>query len=585
MSSKLLSGRRRRGWHAWPAADPRTVEAVARRSIRATAHCDPGLFWLRAALTDFGAVLATYGAALGLEHAAQQHVDLVIFAVVLATTLGRTQRGADWTDRLIALVLLAAAAAAASDVGSLLMRHSAIGDVVFTSAVAATIWIRRFGRRFSRAGTVLVIPFVAVLVKPDQNVPPYGADHDGWAALVAVFAVCLVTLFQQMAARAGFSPGDSRRPSTAPQQQATQPEEQQTRPAGRRRIAHSDRMSAQMGTALALAFVAGHLWYPNHWPWVVLTAFIVCSGARGRGDVVFKGVQRAFGAAVGTVVGTWIAGSFPTNDVRSVVIIFAVLGVAIWLREISYVYWAGCVTALLSLLYGYFGESAPSLLRTRLEEIAIGAVIGIAAAWLVLPVRTGDVLRRRVAESLAALNGILAADHENDLATRQVLFEESVYQLELIERPLAAQRVLARVNIFANGHTHRADAIDAVRRLVSPVRDLIAVTRADPDLTAEPNLTQLRSALAANVGAIRLAIGGLPGWPYRHLPPPGRRSGGKYQAAAGQLALARAAGAMRSIDGALADLGAIYPSVPPAEGPESSSVPDTASLWPVTWTR
>jgi hypothetical protein len=568
MSNKLPSRRSRR--HAWPAADPRTIGAVARRLIRTATHCDPGLLWLRVALTAFGAVLATYGAALGLEHAAHQHVDLVIFGVVLATTLGRTQRGADWTDRLIALVLLAAAAAAASEVSSLLIRHSAIGDVVFTSAVAATIWIRRFGRRFSRAGTVLVIPFVAVLVQPAQNVPPFGADHDGWSALVAVFTVCLVTLFQQTAARAGFSPGDRRRPSAAPQQQQPTQPEQQARPASRRRIAHSDRMSAQMGAALALAFVAGHLWYTDHWPWVVLTAFIVCSGARGRGDVVFKGVQRALGAAAGTVVGTWIAGSFPTNDVRSVVIIFAVLGVAIWLREISYVYWAGCVTAMLSLLYGYFGESAPSLLRTRLAEIAIGAVIAIAASWLVLPVRSGDVLRRRVADSLAALSGILAVDHENDLAARQVSFEESVYQLDLIERPLAAQRVLARVHILANGHTHRADAIDAVRRLVPPVRDLIAVTRADPDLTAEPNLTQLRSAVAANVGAVRLAIGRLPGWPYQHLPPPGKRSGGEYQTAAGQLALARAAGAMRSIDGAVSDLGAIYPSLPPAEGPESS---------------
>jgi hypothetical protein len=546
--------------------------------IRAAAHCDPGLLELRAALTAFGAVLATYGASLGLEHAAHQHVDLVITAVAFATTLGRTQRGADWTDRLIALVLLAASAAAASEVGSLLSRHSAIGDVVFTSAVVATIWIRRFGRRSSRAGTVLVIPLVAVLVTNSQGVQRYGADHDGWSALVAVFAVCLMTLFQQTAARTGFSPGDRRRPSVAPQQQATQPQ-QQARSADRRWIAHSDRMSAQMGTALALAFVAGHLWFTDHWPWVVLTAFIVCSGARGRGDVVFKGVQRGFGAAAGTVVATWIAGSFPTNDVRSVVIIFAVLGIAIWLREISYIYWAGCVTAVLSLLYGYFGESSPdSLLRTRLEEIAVGGLLAVVAAWLVLPVRTKDVLRRRVADSLAALSGILAVDHENDLAAGQARFEESVYQLELIARPLMAQRLLARVRIPVDGGTRRADAVDAVRRLVPPVCDLIAVTRADPDLTVEPNLTQLRSAVAANVVAVRLAIGGRPGGPYRHPPPPGRRSDGKYQAVAGQLALARAAGAMRSIDDALADLGAIYPSIPPAEAaepsPASSPVPD-----------
>lgn len=544
------------------------VRDSVRRAVHAAIHFDPGLVELRAALTALGAVLATYGASLLLEHAAHQHVNLVVTAVVLSATLARTQRGADWVDQLIALAVLALAAAAASEVGSLLIRHSAIGDVVFTGTVAATIWIRRFGRRASRAGTVAVIPFVALLITHAQGVPPYGADHDGWSALVGVFATCLVTLFVWAAAEAGFSPADRRRPNAPLPEKASQPE-QQARPGGRR-ITASTRMAAQMGAALALAFVAGHLWFTDHWPWVVLTAFIVCSGARGRGDVLYKGVQRALGAAIGTIVATTIAGSFPANDVRSIVIIFAVLGIAIWLRQASYTYWAGCVTAMLSLLYGYFGESAPSLLRTRLEEIAIGAVIGIAASWLVLPVRTDDVLRRRVADALAALSGILTVGPEDDLSARQLRFEENVRQLELIAKPLVAQGVLARAHIPAVGNRRRANAVDAVRSLVPSVRNLVAVTRAEPGLTAEPNLIRLRSAVTANAGAIRRAIGRRPGTPYRHLPPPRRRAPGEQQAAAGP-ALARAAVAMRAIDGALAGLDEIYPSPPPAEIPESAA--------------
>lgn len=542
------------------------IHRPARRAGHAATHFDPGLLELRAALTALGAVLATYGASLLLEHAAHQHVDLVVTAVVLAATLARTQRDADRADRLIGLVLLAGSAAAASEVGSLLIRHAAIGDAVFTCAVAATIWIRRFGRRVSRAGTVAIIPFVGLLITHAQGVPPYGADHDGWSALVGVFAACLVALFQWGAASAGLSPADRRRPAVAPSGEASRPQ-QPAQPAGRRRIAASTRMAAQMGAALALAFVAGHLWFSAHWPWGVLTAFIVCSGARGRGDVLYKGILRAFGAAIGTVVATWIAGSFPANDVRSVVIIFAVLGIAIWLRQASYAYWAGCVTAVLSLLYGYFGESAPSLLRTRLAEIAVGALLGIAASWLILPVRTGDVLRRRVADSLAALSNILTVDSHDDLPARQLRFEESVYQLELIAKPLAAQRLLACARTPADGGGRRADAIDAVRRLVPSVRDLIAVTHAEPDLTAEPDLARLRSAVAVNVGAIRRAIGGRPGTPYRRLPPP-RRPAGKQRATAGRLA--RAAAAMRAIDGALAELDGIYPSPAPAETPEPS---------------
>jgi hypothetical protein len=531
------------------------VRVSARRAAHAALHFDPGLGELRAAVTALCAVLATYGAALLVEHAAHQHVDLVITAVVLAATVPRTQRGADRTDRLIALGLLTVSAAAASETGSLLIRHATVGDVVFTCAVAATIWMRRFGRRTSRAGTVLVIPFVALLVTHAQGVLPYGADHDGWSALVAVVAAGLVTLFQATAARAGLSPADRRRPHAPPPQES---QAQQQAPSAGHKVAASTRMAAQMSAGLAAAFVAGHLWFSDHWPWVVLTAFIVCSGARDRGDVLYKGIQRALGAAAGTVAGIWIAGSFAANDVRSVVIIFGLLGVAIWLRQVSYAYWAGCVTAMLSLLYGYFGQSAPALLRTRLGEIAVGAVLGIAASWLVLPVRTGDVLRRRLADSLTALSNILADDPEHDLPTRQLRFEDSVGQLELIAKPLAAQRVLA-ARLPVGNDSRRADAIDAVRRLVRPVRDLIAVTQAEPRWRAEPGLARLRSAVAANAGAVRRAIGRRPGAPYRPLPPPGNQPPAEQNATAGQSVLTRAAAAIRAIDDALADLNGIYP--------------------------
>lgn len=65
------------------------------------------------------------------------------------------------------------------------------------------------------------------------------------------------------------------------------------------------------------------------------------------------------------------------------VVIFLMPAVATWLRELSHAYWAGCVTAVLSLLYDRFGQSADGLLHTRLAGIAVGALLGLAASWLV----------------------------------------------------------------------------------------------------------------------------------------------------------------------------------------------------------
>jgi uncharacterized membrane protein YccC len=47
-------------------------------------------------------------------------------------------------------------------------------------------------------------------------------------------------------------------------------------------------MAIQLAVALTAAFLLGWLLFPEHAMWVVLTAFLVCSGNRGRGDVVHK---------------------------------------------------------------------------------------------------------------------------------------------------------------------------------------------------------------------------------------------------------------------------------------------------------
>ncbi len=75
-------------------------------------------------------------------------------------------------------------------------------------------------------------------------------------------------------------------------------------------------------------------------------------------------------------------------------LIFVLLAFGVWLRSVSYAYWTACLTGVLALLYGYYGQAGAGLLRERLAAVALGAAIGLAAAWFVLPVRTGDVLRR-----------------------------------------------------------------------------------------------------------------------------------------------------------------------------------------------
>ena len=86
--------------------------------------------------------------------------------------------------------------------------------------------------------------------------------------------------------------------------------------------------------------------------------------------------------------------------------ILTAIFLGLWLRPLSYAWWALFVTLALALLQGFAGAPAP-MLWPRLEEIVIGAIIAVAAAWLVLPVRSADALRPRIADALAALSEAL----------------------------------------------------------------------------------------------------------------------------------------------------------------------------------
>jgi uncharacterized membrane protein YccC len=205
-------------------------------------------------------------------------------------------------------------------------------------------------------------------------------------------------------------------------------------------------MALQLALAVAAAVAFGQWTDPDHLVWPVLTVLVVHSANRGRGDVLWKGVERTAGALAGTLVATLVAGALPAHDSRAIVLVFVVLAAAAGLGEISYAYRAAATTAALALLYGYFGQTGAGLLAHRLLGVTAGAFVGIAAAWFVLPARTGDITRVRVAALLAAagdLAGSLAAGHRDQAA---------LARLRAADRDLAALTpTLRAAGRFARG--------------------------------------------------------------------------------------------------------------------------------------
>lgn len=358
-------------------------DAVARASTLASAG--------REAIVTMLAMLATLGCTLAMA----AEPGLAVLAVVLCLSFSRSHLDRDLRGRLEAAVALPIVGLLATAVGLLLLRAPWLGAAVFVAGMFLSIWLRRFGAAARRAGSLLALPLVVILTTP--HVP---ARHLGplmavlMPIIVALLALGWVALFHALGRGLHLLPSArTARPHVfvAPGRQSA------LRPVA------STRMALQMAVALVLSFVIGYVFFAERWAWIVLTAFIVNSGNRGRLDVAYKSVLRVLGAAAGTLLALSFTVHLGSHDRVTVALILGAVFIGIWLRPLGYAWWALFVTLALALLQGFEGSSSAQMLWPRLEEIVIGAVLGVTSAWLVYPVRSRAVLRRRLADVLAIL--------------------------------------------------------------------------------------------------------------------------------------------------------------------------------------
>lgn len=436
---------------------PMTTAATTLSRVR------PSLPSWRPAVLTMVAALGSWLCSWLLASAAGLSSDVIVLGTVLPVSLSRVvtrQAATSPAERVARLISVPVVALAASEVGVLLLHHRWLGGAVFVLVLAAAVFVRRYGPLLSALGTLVSLPFIVLLVAPVGIAP--GHQHTLWPALVGLIALVWVAGTYEVGWLTGFVP----RPPRAPEDAGRTP----ARPArGRmaRALPASTRMAVQLAVGLGAAYVLGTWWFPAHWPWMLLSCYVVCSGNRGRGDVVHKGVLRLTGALTGTVGATLIAGVFATGDRWAIAILFVVLALAVWLRQASYAFWAGGVTAMLALLHGYYGEHGAEVLGERLIAVTLGAAIGVGVSWFLLPVRSQDAFRRRWADALAALAELLTAlrTDPGQVAPARHRFAYAVSQVEVLE---PAWRLHARVLGGHEGHP-----AELCRRLVA-CRDAFA---------------------------------------------------------------------------------------------------------------
>ena len=166
-------------------------------------------------------------------------------------------------------------------------------------------------------------------------------------------------------------------------------DEQQSRPG----MLPTTRQAIQVAVAAALAIVVGETVSPSHWYWAVIAAFVIFAGTNSWAETLDKGWQRLLGTVLGVPSGVLVATLVSGNTAASLVMIFVCLFCAFYFMKVTYSLMTFWISTMLALMYGLLGEFTYSLLLLRIEETAVGAVIGIAAAVLVLPINTRAKIR------------------------------------------------------------------------------------------------------------------------------------------------------------------------------------------------
>lgn len=304
-------------------------------------------------------------------------------------------------------------------------------------------------------------------------------------------------------------PASDGAPTDAPGEPADEAPSQGLRPTTRQAI--------QVAVAASLAIIAGELVSPARWYWAVIAAFVIFAGTNSWGETLTKGWQRLLGTLLGVPCGVLVATLLAGDKTAALAGIFVCLFCAFYFMTVTYSLMTFWITTMLALLYGLLGQFSFGVLMLRIEETALGAVIGATVAVVVLPTHTREAIRddtRTFLASLSALvevsTGTMLGDDASGSPSEQARqLDRDLQQFRVTAKPLlagvaglAGRRSIRRaLRIFAACDRYGRSLARSSERYQDPLG-------AQP-LTFE--LAQAFSAAAAqtrrNIDALAAAIG------------------------------------------------------------------------------
>jgi uncharacterized membrane protein YccC len=278
------------------------------------------------------------------------------------------------------------------------------------------------------------------------------------------------------------------------------------------------RQAIQVSVAASLAIVVGELVSPARWYWAVIAAFVIFAGTNSWGETLTKGWQRLLGTLLGVPCGVLVATLLTGHKTAALAGIFVCLFCAFYFMTITYSLMTFWITTMLALLYGLLGQFSFGVLMLRIEETAIGAVIGATVAVVVLPTNTRTAIRidtRAFLTSLSALIEVSAATMFGEAGSASSSEQARAVGRDLQQFRVTAKPLLAGVAGLAGRRSIRRalrifTACDRYGRSLARSAEQYRDPVGSPSLASE--LAQAFSAAAdqtrRNIEALQEAIEG-----------------------------------------------------------------------------
>ncbi|MFF7985169.1 FUSC family protein [Streptomyces sp. NPDC007901] len=273
------------------------------------------------------------------------------------------------------------------------------------------------------------------------------------------------------------------------------------------------RAAVQVAVGSSLAIVGGEFLSAQRWYWAVLTCWIVFINTASTGEILVKGYRRLLGTVLGVVAGIGLAGLVGHHTWTAFGLVLLFIFAMFYSAPLSYTLMSFFVTAMLGLLYTLLNTYSLDVLVLRIAETALGAVCGVIAAALVLPVhtdrRTDELLvktldrladvTRAAADQLSGAPPVDLVEKARDLDQALADLRAAVQPLTHPITPLRSRRDTARyVVALLETCAYHARSLAATAELLPT----------HPAIAADPRLRGAGRRIVHNIEAISAQVAG-----------------------------------------------------------------------------